>query len=162
MTASEQSRADVVVAGAGGAGLAAALSAAEAGLEVLLLEARETFREDSNTAMSTSMIPAAGTPAQRDAGIEDSPELFREDIARKTYGEAEGVAAAALTDVSAELVEWLRTSCGVPLQLVTDLRYAGHSRYRCHAVPDRRVNGPRYSCSGALRRMTPKSHPIRN
>ena len=140
MTAAADPRADVVVAGAGAAGLAAALSAAEAGLAVVLLEARETFREDSNTAMSTSMVPAAGTQAQRDAGIEDSPELFCEDIARKTQGE-EGEAnrevAAALTGVSAELVEWLSMSCGVPLELVTDLHYPGHSRYRCHTVSDR-------------------------
>ena len=44
---------DVVVAGAGAAGLAAALSAADAGLSVALFEASETFRTGNNTSMST-------------------------------------------------------------------------------------------------------------
>ncbi len=52
---------DVIVAGAGAAGLAASIAAADGGGSVLLLEARESFREGSNTAMSTSMIPAGGS-----------------------------------------------------------------------------------------------------
>ena len=60
---------DVLVAGAGGAGLAAALAAARAGATVVLVEARETFRRGCNTAMSTSMIPAAGTRWQTEAGV---------------------------------------------------------------------------------------------
>jgi len=63
---------DVVVAGAGGAGLTAAVTAADHGSTVLNLEPRPTFRHDGNTAMSTGMIPAAGTRWQRAAGIEDS------------------------------------------------------------------------------------------
>ncbi len=35
---------DVIVAGAGAAGLAASISAADGGASVLLLEAKETFR----------------------------------------------------------------------------------------------------------------------
>ncbi len=52
---------DVVVAVAGAAGLSAVLAAADAGLAVLVAEARESFRHRSNTAMSTAMIPAGGS-----------------------------------------------------------------------------------------------------
>ncbi len=129
--------ADVVVAGAGGAGLTAALAAAERGLSVVLLEARETFREDSNTAMSTSMVPAAGTRQQHAAGIDDDPELFLGDVMRKTGDAADQMVAAALVSVAAQLVHWLEESWGISLGLVTDFNYPGHSRHRCHSVPDR-------------------------
>ncbi|GGM08343.1 FAD-dependent oxidoreductase [Micromonospora yangpuensis] len=128
---------DVVVAGAGGAGLAAALAAAQAGRTVVLAEARETFRQGSNTAMSTSMIPAAGTRWQAEAQVTDSPARFLDDIRAKTHGQADPVVAVALTTVAAELVDWLADACGVPLELVTDFSYPGHSAYRCHSVPDR-------------------------
>jgi fumarate reductase flavoprotein subunit len=128
---------DVLVAGAGGAGLAAALAAAQGGASVALLEWREHWRQGSNTAMSTSMVPAGGSRWQQEAGIEDSPDLFLDDIVRKTHGSAEPVVARALVDVAPELVAWLHDRCGVPLDLVTDFVYPGHSTPRCHAVPDR-------------------------
>ena len=129
--------ADVIVAGAGAAGLSAAFKAAEMGSSVILLEARQTYRTGSNTAMSTSMVPAGGTRWQRAAGIEDSPDLFLDDVMRKTHGEAEPAVAAALTDVAPELVTWLADAVGIPWELVTDFRYPGHSRDRCHALSDR-------------------------
>ena len=91
--------ADVVVAGAGAAGLAAALKCAEGGRSVILLEAKETYRTGSNTAMSTSMVPAGGTRWQEAVGIDDSPDQFLADIMRKTHQEAEPVVASALTRV---------------------------------------------------------------
>lgn len=131
------SEAGLLVAGAGAAGVAAALAAAEEGREVILVEAAETFRTASNTAMSTSMVPAAGSRWQRDAGIADSPDRFRQDVMRKTRGRAEPTVTRALTEVAPALVSWLHDTCGVPLGLVTDFAYPGHSRLRCHAVPDR-------------------------
>lgn len=128
---------DVVVAGAGAAGLAAALYCAEAGHSVVLAEARESYREGSNTAMSTAMVPAGGSRWQRESGIDDSPERFYDDVMRKTGGKADATIAGALTGVAPELVEWLAGPCDVPLELVTDFPYPGHSRDRCHAVEDR-------------------------
>jgi fumarate reductase flavoprotein subunit len=128
---------DVLVAGAGAAGLAAAITAADRGLSVVVAEASATWRDGSNTAMSTSMIPAAGSRWQREAGIDDSPDLFRDDVMRKTGGLADATVARALVDVAPALVAWLADACGVALELVTDLRYPGHARLRCHAVCDR-------------------------
>jgi fumarate reductase flavoprotein subunit len=128
---------DVVVAGAGAAGCAAAAAAAQQGCSVLIVEAVETFQHSSNTAMSTAMIPAAGSRWQQDAGIDDSPDLFLSDIVAKTKGTADQVVARALVDEAPRLVEWLADSCQVPLSLVTEFTYPGHSRPRCHTVPDR-------------------------
>lgn len=127
---------DLVVAGAGG-GLVAALRAAERGLDVLVVEASEHFRRGNNTSMSTAMIPGVGTRWQREAGIEDSPDTFVEDVRRKTKGEGDLRLARALAEVSAELVEWLADAQQLPLELVTDFHYPGHAVDRCHTIEGR-------------------------
>jgi fumarate reductase flavoprotein subunit len=129
--------ADVVIAGAGAAGVAAALAVADAATTVLLVDASRTFRVGSNTAMSTSMIPAGGTSWQREQGIDDSPQQFLRDIEAKTGQSMDRTTAEALTSIAPRLVEWLAESIDLPLELVTDFRYPGHSRERCHAMPDR-------------------------
>lgn len=133
---SEVAGPDLVVAGAGG-GLVGALRAASHGLSVLVVERDENFAVGNNTAMSTAMVPGAGTRWQRDARIEDSPETFLADIMRKTHGEADERLARALTSVSGPLVEWLADGVELPMSLVTDFPYPGHSRFRCHTVPGR-------------------------
>lgn len=128
---------DLVVAGAGG-GLAGALRAAERGLHVLVVEASEHFKVANNTAMSTAMIPGAGTRWQRAAGIVDSPDLFVRDVMAKTRGEADERLARSLAEVSAPLVEWMADALGLPLDLATDIHYPGHSVDRCHSIPGRK------------------------
>lgn len=125
---------DLVVAGAGG-GLAAALRAAQLGLSVLVVEADGHFQRGNNTSMSTAMLPGAGTHWQTAAGIDDSPHQFASDLQAKTHGESDDVLTSALTNVSARLVEWLGGDIGLPLSLVTDFNYPGHSRLRCHSIP---------------------------
>src|SRR5580700_6533417 len=98
---------DVIVAGAGAGGLTAALAASQQGASVLLVEAHENYRDACNTALSTAMIPGAGTRWQLRHGIEDSPEQFLADVRRKTGDQADPVISTALTSVSATVVEWL-------------------------------------------------------
>lgn len=129
-------RPDLVVAGAGG-GLVAALRAAQLGLDVLIVEASEHFRRGNNTSMSTAMIPGAGSRWQSEAGISDSPDLFVSDVERKTKGRGDLRVARSLGEVSARLVEWMADDLGIPLQLVTDFHYPGHSVDRCHTVEGR-------------------------
>jgi fumarate reductase flavoprotein subunit len=70
--------ADIVVIGAGAAGLAAACEAAEKGLSVLVLE-KEPMPGGSSIICGGQMS-FAGTPDQKGKGIEDSPELFTKDL----------------------------------------------------------------------------------
>lgn len=127
---------DLVVAGAGG-GLCAALRAAQLGLDVLVVEVSEHFSRGNNTSMSTAMIPGVGSRYQRARGIEDSVELFVHDVEVKTRGTGDARLAAALAGVSAELVEWMADELGVPIELMTDMHYPGHSVDRCHTIPER-------------------------
>lgn len=125
---------DVVVVGGGGCGLTAGLAAAEAGASVVVLE-----RDDSTmgtTAMSTGLIPAAGSKQQRAAGIDDSPERFARDIMGKTKGETDADIVAALAEASGPTVDWL-TNLGVPLTLVDTFMYPGHTALRMHGTPKR-------------------------
>lgn len=128
---------DVVVAGGGAAGLAAGLRAAQAGCSVVIAEARSHFRQESNTAMSTAMVPAGGSRWQAEAGVEDSPEQFLADVLAKTKGTADPVVSKVLTTVAPDVVEWLAATVDVPISLATDVHYPGHSATRCHTVPDR-------------------------
>ncbi|RBI82972.1 3-ketosteroid dehydrogenase [Rhodosalinus halophilus] len=115
--------------------MVAALSAQEASQEVLVLE-RDAVPAGS-TALSAGLIPAAGTAQQRAAGIEDSPARFAEDIQRKAHGEADPALVRALTEAIPEAVAWLTDGLGLPLTLVEDFDYPGHSRRRMHGLPDR-------------------------
>lgn len=77
----EESDFDVIVVGGGVGGCAAADEAAALGARVALIEAGPEI--GGNAARSTGYLAFAGTQMQRDAGIEDSPEIFLEDIERE-------------------------------------------------------------------------------
>lgn len=68
---------DVVVIGAGGAGMTAALSANDAGANVIVLEKMAVA--GGNTCFAEGGMNACGTKVQAEAGIEDSVELFAAD-----------------------------------------------------------------------------------
>jgi succinate dehydrogenase/fumarate reductase flavoprotein subunit len=71
---------DIVVIGAGGAGLMAAWSAARNGASVAVLEKGE--RPGGTTGMSVGTLTATGTRLQRRAGIEDTADAHFEDMAK--------------------------------------------------------------------------------
>ncbi len=125
----------VLVVGGGGCGLTAALAAHEQGAEVLVLERDASAL--GTTAMSTGLIPGAGTRLQQAAGIADSPELFAADIMQKTRGQTDPDVALALARESAATVEWLIDAQQVPLSLVDSFLYPGHSVKRMHGSPNR-------------------------
>jgi len=125
----------VVVVGAGGCGLSAALAVRDAGVDVLVLE-REA-KVAGTTSMSTGLIPASGTAEQAAAGIDDSPERFRDDILKKTKGRTDPDIALHLARESAETIRWLRDTHGVPLTLIDDFLYPGHSAMRMYGSPNR-------------------------
>ncbi|MEE4186394.1 MAG: FAD-dependent oxidoreductase [Gammaproteobacteria bacterium] len=125
----------VVVVGAGGCGLSAALAARQGGAEVLVLESDATPL--GTTGMSTGLIPGAGSRFQRQAGIDDSPAQFAADIMRKTKGHTDERIALALAEASAGTVEWLVDAHDIPLSLVDTFLYPGHSAMRMHGTPNR-------------------------
>lgn len=130
-----EAEADVVIIGAGAAGLVAALAAAEAGAAVVVLERDAVPR--GSTALSAGLIPAAGTPFQRAAGIDDSPERFAADIAAKAKGKVDHAVLGAVTEAIGPTLAWLAARHGLPFDVITDFRYPGHSAYRMHGLPSR-------------------------
>lgn len=130
----ETAHVDVLVAGGGGAGLVAALAAADSGASVLVAERDPVLA--GTTAMSTGLIPAAGTPEQAAAGIADSPELLARDILAKHGGRTDAGVVERLAAESAPAVAWLQRH-GVPLSLVTGFTYPGHSVMRMMGTPNR-------------------------
>lgn len=141
----------VLVVGGGGCGLTAGLAAREAGAEVLILERDATPL--GTTAMSTGLIPGAGTREQRRLGIDDSPELFAADLVRKARGQTDGDIALALARESAATVEWLTDAHRVPLTLVDSFLYPGHSVKRMHGTPNRTGGELMGALSAAIERM---------
>jgi len=126
---------ETLIIGAGACGLVAALSAHEAGQEVLVIEADPLPR--GSTALSAGLIPAAGTGIQRAAGIDDTPAIFATDIQAKAHGENAQALVDLLTDHAAEAIDWLSDTHGLPFSVVTDFSYPGHSRHRMHGLPTR-------------------------
>ncbi len=120
---------DVVIAGAGGAGLAAAIEAAEAGARTVVFEKQGKIWE-SSTAINVGMVAFAGTDVQERLGIEDSSELLYQDLV--AVGERKNVPSLvrAYTDHQLDTYHWL-TDMGVRWAEVATAA-AGMSRPRGH------------------------------
>jgi fumarate reductase flavoprotein subunit len=69
---------DIVVIGAGMAGLSTAIEAVEEGANVIVCEAQEVF--GSSTSRSLGFVIGAATEMQKAEGIEDTAEQFYQDI----------------------------------------------------------------------------------
>jgi fumarate reductase flavoprotein subunit len=141
----------VLVIGAGGCGLVAALAARDAGANVMVLE-RDKYPAGS-TALSSGFIPAAFTRFQQAAGVVDSPEAMAADIQRKNGNGADPAVVNGACHASGSTIEWLADAHQVPFVLVSGFTYPGHSALRIHAVPERTglalMNALRSACEAA-------------
>ena len=100
---------DVIVVGGGGSGLSAALSAAEHGARVLLLE-KQPFL-GGTTGIAIGSFTANSTALQRSAGIQDHPDDHEQDASRFAPAEIESHCNRALRRFflgqSARTLDWL-------------------------------------------------------
>jgi fumarate reductase flavoprotein subunit len=126
---------ETLIIGAGACGLIAALSAREAGQDVLVIEADAV--PSGSTALSAGLIPAAGTRLQAEAGIDDSPEQFARDIQAKAHDDNDPELVGVMARNAAGVIDWLSDKHGLPFSVVTDFEYPGHSRHRMHGLPTR-------------------------
>lgn len=118
---------DIVIIGAGGAGLSAAVTAHDAGAQVIVVEKMPMV--GGNTNYATGGINAAGTQFQAALGIEDSPELFYQDTMTGGKNINDSALVRRLSTEAAVSVDWL-TSLGADLSDVG--RLGGHSVNRSH------------------------------
>jgi flavocytochrome c len=99
-------KADVVIVGAGGAGMAAAIEAASRGASVIVAELDSTY--GGTTAQSGGGCFAVGTPLQRKKGYEDSTDLAFKDWIRWGQGQVDEEWARYYIEHSLhDLYEWL-------------------------------------------------------
>ena len=103
----KDSECDIVIIGAGGAGLTAATEAASKGAKVLVLEKMAIVGGNSN--FSTGGINACYTKEQERLGIKDSKEVFYNDTMRGGQYLNDPNLVHTLIDNSAAMVEWLQT-----------------------------------------------------
>lgn len=120
--------ADIVVIGAGGAGIMAAIQAQSAGAKVLVYEKAPTVYA-SSTSISGGGLSAAGTKVQKAQGItNDSPQIFYNDMMK--YGEfmSNSILLKLLTDNAASVLDWLSDN---GMSFIVE-PYGGHSVNRFH------------------------------
>ncbi|HWP60254.1 MAG TPA: FAD-dependent oxidoreductase [Candidatus Acidoferrales bacterium] len=119
---------DIIVVGAGGCGLMAALVAAKKGARVLLLE--KTDKPGGGTALSSKGIRAALSRRQRESKIEDSAALYAEDILRRNKGESDPVLTLRLAETSGQVADFLTDHAGIDFE-IGEFAF-GHSAPRAH------------------------------
>lgn len=121
-------RTDLVVVGGGLAGHCAALAAAEAGAQVLLLE--KEAKIGGATILSGGSFAFAGTPLQRREGVDDSDERLRADLRRVGGYENDAALVDAYVGRQRETHDWLAAK-GVVFERL--FAASGHSVPRGHS-----------------------------
>ena len=96
---------DVIVVGAGFSGMNAALEAATNGAKVYLIDKNDDMGGSIRFAGGTTS--AAGARMQIEAGVEDSPENFAEDIVRMGGGTNVPELTKKHTENAAAAIDWL-------------------------------------------------------
>jgi fumarate reductase flavoprotein subunit len=123
----------IVVVGAGGAGMLAAITAANCGFDVMLLE--KSTRRGCNTEWSGGLVQAAGTRVQRASGIVDSPLVMFNDIMRKNKWKSDPTIVAMISQRSTDVIDLFIDEVGMKIHLDENVLYFGHTNHRMHAMP---------------------------
>lgn len=103
---------DIVVVGAGGAGLSAAIAATDAGANVIVLEKMPVI--GGNTQLAAGGMNAAATPNQAARGIKDDWRSMYEDTMKGGHNRNQAELVEIMTRDSAAAVAWL-TALGADL-----------------------------------------------
>lgn len=118
---------DVVVVGAGGAGLATAIAAAQQGARVIVLEAESEV--GGSTQLSAGMLTAAGTRTQAEVGVEDSPARMYQHYMDLNQWRVRPGPVRMFCEESSTIVDWVRDlGVEIPSQLSHDAHTPGLTR----------------------------------
>ena len=118
---------DVIIVGAGSAGIPAAIFAGQRGARVLLIEADN--RIGGTMHWSSGQISAAGSRVQKELGIEDSPQEHYDDAQRIVGGGIDPVLGRLAIDNAAGTLDWLMDN-GLELDPATPIAGMAHEPYR--------------------------------
>ena len=117
---------DILVIGAGAAGLPAAIFASRAGAQVLIVEAAD--RIGGTFHLSSGQMSAAGTRVQAAKGIHDTPQMHFDDIMRISRGTANPAIVSLAVENAADTLHWLMDNGFEPLPDHPIIHY-GHEPY---------------------------------
>lgn len=129
--------ADIVIIGAGGAGMAAAVEAAGLGKSVIIVEKMPIV--GGNTNRATGGINAAETSIQEQEGIEDTIDTYYNDTFKGGKEENDPELLKVMVENSAEAVDWLN-ELGAGLTRVS--LSGGATNPRIHTPEDGSAVGP--------------------
>ena len=120
---------DVVVIGAGGAGFSAAITARNAGANVVLLEKMPAV--GGNSLISGAEMNVAKNWVQPKLGInDDSPELHAQDTYKGGDGKGDMKVINVMTHEALDAAKWCRDYLGVRFEDDNLFFFGGHSRKR--------------------------------
>ena len=122
---------EIVIIGAGGAGMTAAIMAKQEGKDFVLLE--KMPYAGGNTTKATGGMNAAETHYQKEQGIEDSKALFAADTMKGGHALNDPELVAELANSSSDAIDWLDT-IGAALPKISFS--GGASVNRIHAPED--------------------------
>ncbi|GGF49243.1 flavocytochrome c [Marmoricola endophyticus] len=132
---------DVIVIGGGGAGLAAAVSAAERGASVILFESEGEL--GGSTQESAGMFTAAGTSIQKQLGVEDTVERFFQHYMDLNQWLLKPGLVRRFCELSGPTLEWLlEIGVEIPAQISPNAHTPGLTRagvedvWRAHVPKD--------------------------
>jgi fumarate reductase flavoprotein subunit/urocanate reductase len=115
---------DIVVIGSGGTGFAAAITAANSGREVVLIEKMGIFGGD--TSLSGGEMAVPGNWIQGNEGIEDSPEFLKEDMLKGGDFKGDPELVSIIAQGAYDSSQWLTFEGGVCWEH-NCLFFGGHS-----------------------------------
>lgn len=118
---------DVIVVGAGFAGLAAALEVSRTGANIIVLGRHNPFA--SNSALGGGAFALVDTPLQKENGIQDSAELFTVDLLKANRHSIPRDLVTVAVQESVQLYEWM---IELGAQFYEVMLYPGHSVARVH------------------------------
>ena len=145
MAHSDADAISLIVVGAGGCGMMAALVAAGKGVSVLLLE--KTDQPGGSTAFSSRGIRASGSRFQRALGIDDSPEQYARDIFGRNSNESDVALTKRLAEVSGPVADFLADVARIDFSVGAFV--FGHSARR--PTPGKKTKRSRTFCSRRLK-----------
>ena len=116
---------DVLAIGSGFAGLAAAIEAKEAGASTLVIE--KMSRIGGNSRINGGLMSVVGSDFQEENGIEDSVELFMDDLLEAGRGLNHRDLIRFLGEHTLDTYEWTKEHLGV--------EWSGNTHLGGHSVP---------------------------
>ena len=145
---------DMIIVGAGGAGMAAAIEAKDAGKNPVIFEKMPVA--GGNTLKSSSGMNASETKFQKEQGIEDSNDKFFEETLEGGHGTNNQELLRFYVDNSADAIDWL-DSMGITLNNLTIT--GGMSEKRTHRPEDGSAVGG-YLVDGLVKNVFEKDIPL--